>query len=177
MKVLIQEYFKDKDIDIKKVATRYAYLFFKMNLFLDEHTLTKKVIVNTRMLIEAVHDYYVDTIRIKGFHHIDEYTNTAKVFAYKAYWLFRRKPLQVIEEFPGCEFINELCITAILTSAMAAEKKIPKEIRADSPSFKKLQDLLLYNLKYRPVSPQSLELMIEAFFSGCDSVVGIKTVL
>jgi len=170
MKVLIQEYFKDKDIDIKKVATRYAYLFFKMNLFLDEHTLTKKVIVNTRMLIEAVHDYYVDTTRIKGFHGI-EYTNNEKVFAYKAYWLFRRKPLQVIEEFPGCEFINELCITEILTSAMAAEKNIPKEIRADSPSFKKLQALLFYNFKYRPVSPQSLELMIEAFFSGCDSVV------
>jgi len=167
MKVPAQEYLRKNGVDLKRVAKRYAYIFFKMNLFIEQFALKGKVIVNRRILAEAIHDYYVDTIRVKDFHGM-EYTNTEKVYAYRAYWLLRRKPLQAIEEFSGCEFINELFITLVLSSAIATEKNIPKDKRENNPTFKKLQELLFYNLKYRPVSQQSLELMIEAFFSGCD---------
>jgi len=167
MKIPAQDYLKKNNVDLKRAAKRYAYIFFKMHLFIEQYDLKGKVIVNCRMLAEAIHDYYVDTIRVKDFHGI-EYTNTEKVYAYEAYWLLRRKPLQVIEEFTGCEFTNELYITLALSSAMATEKNIARDKRGSNPTFKKFQDLLFYNLKYRPVSQQSLELMIEAFFSGCD---------
>jgi len=167
MKVPAQEYLRKNGVDLKRVAKRYVYTFYKMNLFIEQYALKGKVIVNRKMLAEAIHDYYVDTIRVKDFHGI-EYTNTEKVYAYIAYWLLRRKPLQVIEEFNGCEFINELFITLALSSSIASEKNIAEDTRENNPAFRKFQDLLFYNLKYRPVSQQSLELMIEAFFCGCD---------
>ena len=51
---------------------------------------------------------------------------------------------------------------------MAAEKGIDNEKKDKCSSYKKFIDLLFYNLKYRPVTQQSLELMITAFFSGFD---------
>jgi hypothetical protein len=167
MKVPAQEYLSSIGVDLKRAAKRYTYIFFKMNLFIEQYAFNEKVTVNCRMLAEAIHDYYVDTVRAKKFHGM-EYTNAEKVYAYLAYWLLRRKPLQAIKEFNGCEFINELFITLALSSSIASEKNIPKDKKENNPTFKKFQDLLFYNLKYRPVSQQSLELMIEAFFSGCD---------
>ena len=62
----------------------------------------------------------------------------------------------------------ELFITLSLSSSIATERNISKERRENNPTFKKFNELLFYNLKYRPVSQQSLELMIEAFFGGYD---------
>jgi len=169
MKIPAQEYLRSIGVDLNRAAKRYTYVLFKMNLFIEQYSLKGKADVNFRILAEAVHDYYVDTMRVKDFHKI-EYTNTEKVYAYMAYWLLRRKPLQVIEEFNGCEFINELFITLALSSSIASEKNIAKDKWENNPTFKKFQDLLFYNLKYRHVSQQSLELMIEAFFSGYDFI-------
>jgi hypothetical protein len=138
-----------------------------MNEFIEYHKLDNKVTINRRMLVEAIHDYFVDTDRTKNFHNI-EHTNTEKVYAYIAYWLLRRKPIQVIEKFNGCEFINEIFITLCIASSIATEKKITKDQKVHNPSFKVFKELLFNNLKYRHVSQQSLELMVEAFFCGCD---------
>jgi hypothetical protein len=167
MKEPAQKYLSSIGVDLTRVAKRFVFILYKMNLFIDQYALDKKVTINRRMLIGAIHDYYVDTIRVKNFHKI-KHTNVEKVYAYLAYWLLRRKPLQVIEEFNGCEFVNEVFIALFLSSAIASEKGISREQKEKNPTFKKFMDLLFYNLKYRPVSTQSLELMIEAFFSGCD---------
>ena len=95
MKKPAQEYLRSIGVDLKRAAKRFVYLLYKMNLFIHEYALAKKATVNRRMLAEAVHDYYVDTIRTKDFHEIT-YTNAEKVYAYMAYWLLRRKPIQVI---------------------------------------------------------------------------------
>jgi len=76
MKIPAQKYLKDNGVDLKRVAKRYAFIFFKMNLFIDQFALKGKVVVNRRMLAEAIHDYYVDTIRVKDFHGI-EYTGNS----------------------------------------------------------------------------------------------------
>ena len=167
MKVPAQEYLRSIGVDLSRVAKRFVFVLFKMNLFIDHNTLAKKVTINRRMLTEAIHDYFVDTVRTKEFHNI-EFTNSEKVYAYMAYWLLRRKPMQVIEEFEGCKFVNEIFITLFLSSSIASEKGISKDQRENNPTFRKFQELLFYNLKYRPVSQQSLELMIEAFFCGYD---------
>ena len=159
MKTPAREYLRENGIDITRIAKRYAHTFFKMNLFIEQFALKGKVIVNCRALIEAMHDYFIDTKRIKDFHGI-EYTNAEKIYAYLTYWLLKRKPLQVIEEFSGCEFINELFITLALSSSIASVKNIAKDKIGNDPVFRKFQDDLFYNLKYRPVSQQSFELMI-----------------
>ena len=169
MKVPAKEYLRKIGVDLTRVAKRYACIFFKLNLFISQNAkfLDKKVTINSRILAEAIHDYFVDIMRAKSFHGI-EYTNAEKVYAYMAYWLLRRKPIQVIEEFNGCEFVNELFVTMYLSSSIATDKNISEDQKKNNTTFLKFQKLLFYNLKYRPVSQQSLELMIEAFFSGCD---------
>lgn len=167
MKVRADEYLISLGIDLKRVAKRFTYILFKMNLFVEQSNLTNKVEINRRILAGVIHDYFVDTKRAKDFHKI-KHTNPEKVYAYLAYWLLRRKPIQVIKIFKGCEFVNELFITMFLSSSITAEKNISKEQKEDNPTFKKLRGLLFYNLKYRPTSQQSIELMIEAFFCGCD---------
>jgi len=167
MKVVADKYLKDLGIDLKRVAKRFVFVLFKMNLFIDQYNLNNKVEVNRRMLAEAIHDYFVDTERAKKFHNI-KHTNAEKVYAYLAYWILRRKPIQVVEKFNGCEFVNEIFITQFLSSAIASEKKISRDQKEKNPTFKKFMELLFYNLKYRPVTQQSLELMIEAFFCGYD---------
>jgi hypothetical protein len=39
-----------------------------------------------------------------------------------AYWLLRRRPLQVRVDFPGSEFINELLVAAYIISNVLAER-------------------------------------------------------
>jgi hypothetical protein len=72
--------------------------------------------------------------------------------------------LHATTPFPGSEFINELFVTAFLISNMLAEKGINSEMCTRNKTFQTFQELLYYNLKYRPITQQSLELMIEAFF-------------
>ena len=64
MKVAANEYLKSLNIDLKRVAKRFVFILYKMNLFIEQNNLNKKVEVNRRMLAEAVHDYFVDTKRI-----------------------------------------------------------------------------------------------------------------
>ena len=97
-----------------------------------------------------------------------EKVNFEKIYSYTAYWLWRRRPLQVKLDFPGSEFINELLAAAYIISNVLAEKEIDGNKCARNASFSKFQSLLFYNLKYRPITQQSLELMIEAFFCGRD---------
>jgi len=162
-----KEFLGNFGIGRERIIHKYATLIKSLHGFINHNKLNDKVRVDGRILEQAVVDYFVDSVRVKEFHKIKN-TNTEKRYAYTAYWLFRRKPLQALKNFDGCEFLNELFITLFISSSIAAEKKISKDRRENNPTFKKFQELLFYNLKYRPVSQQSLELMIEAFFCGCD---------
>jgi len=166
-KTSAKEYLEKFDIGKDRVIHRYAMLIRTLHTFINHYNLNDKVRVDGRMLEQMVVDYFVDSVRVKEFHNIKN-TNTEKIYAYTAYWLFRRKPLQALKNFNGCEFINEFFITLFLTSNLISEKGISNTIANNNPTYKKFQELLFYNLKYRPVSQQSLELMIEAFFCGCD---------
>jgi len=160
-----KEYLSKFGIGNDRVIHKYATLIKSLHGFINHNNLQDKVRVDGRILEQVVVDYFVDSVRVKEFHNIKN-TNTEKRYAYTAYWLFRRKPLQALKNFNGCEFINELFITLFLSSSIATEKNISKDQRDNNPTFLKFQELLFYNLKYRPLSQQSLELMIEAFFCG-----------
>jgi hypothetical protein len=105
-KTSTKEYLEKFDIGKDRVIHRYAMLIRTLHTFINHYNLNDKVRVDGRMLEQMVVDYFVDSVRVKEFHNIKN-TNTEKIYAYTAYWLFRRKPLQALKNFNGCEFINE----------------------------------------------------------------------
>ena len=166
MKRPVSEYFSN-NADYERIGRRFVHFMIRMNKFVTEFGLDKKVVVLGRPLKQALVDYFVDIERVKTFHKITN-INVAKIYAYTAYWLLKRKPIQVIQPFNGCEYVNELFVTAFLASSFSAQKGINNVQKNKNPVFQEFHDLIFYNLKYRTISQQSLELMLEAFFCGYD---------
>ncbi len=71
--------------------------------------------MSVSLLNQAVIDYFADIDRLKNFHKIDK-INYLKVHAYSAYWLLRRKPIQIIQEDEDTElaFMNENFVASYL---------------------------------------------------------------
>jgi hypothetical protein len=161
------EYLLSQGIDNGRIARRYRKVLEAIHKFINTKNITQNVRVDGKILKRAIYDYFVDIARIKEFHKLEK-INVEKIYSYMSYWLLRRKPIQVIIDFPGSEFINELFVTGYLVALIFAEKSIDSNAGKTNPTFQKFQFLLFYNLKYRPFSQQSLELMIEACFCGCD---------
>ena len=83
----------------EKVAQRYDNILDQMNAFIRRNKWENKVTICSAALNQFVIDYFTDIYRLKKFHKID-LANYIKITAYTAYWLVRRKPLQVIEDDP-----------------------------------------------------------------------------
>jgi hypothetical protein len=162
-----KEYFNSSGIGFERIACRYKFLLRELYAFINVKGIAQSVIVDHKSLKKAILDYFVDIAGIKKFHVIER-VNFEKIYGYMAYWLLRRKPIQVIRPFPGSEFINELWAAAYIISKILSEKQLDGKKCAKNATFSKFQSLLFYNLQYRPITQQSLELMIEAFFCGCD---------
>jgi hypothetical protein len=167
MKISVLKYLGKYDIDIDRIANRYIQLLKMFHVFIEKQDLGDSVIINGKLLKRMVIDYFIDIVRIKEFHNINN-INNEKIYAYTAYWLLRKKPLQAIKAFNGCEYINELFITLFLVSSSCITRNIDNDKKNRNPALEDFQSLLFYNLKYRPVTQQSLELMIGALFCGND---------
>jgi len=167
MKISVLKYLEKYGIDIDRIANRYVHILRMFHVFIEKYGLGDSVIINGRLLKKTVVDYFTDIVRIKEFHDIKN-TNNEKIYAYTAYWLLRRKPLQVVKPFTGCEFVNELFITLFLISLSFKARNIDNDKIKKNATLENFQSLLFYNLKYRLVTQQSLELMIEALFCGYD---------
>jgi hypothetical protein len=168
--ITAEEFFKKSGGDIRDVARAFVYFLKMMDDFIKSRRMDEDIAINRHALKEAVLDYYVDIVRIKEFHNI-KVPSDEKKYAYEAYWLLKRKALQVIQlvdEKKKCEFVNEFFVASYLLSAISRKKNIDDDKKGKNENWKKFQELLYYNLKYRHLSQQSLELMIEAFFCGCD---------
>jgi len=161
------EYLRNAGIDNGRIARRYRKTLEAIHQFINAKGIAQSIYVDGKILKTAVFDYFVDIAKVKEFHAIDK-VNFEKIYGYTAYWLLKRKPIQVVKPFDGSEFINELFVTAYIVSNVLAEKQLDGNKCAKNAAFNKFQNLLFYNLKYRPITQQSLELMIEAFFCGCD---------
>jgi hypothetical protein len=166
-------YLNKTGINNKNIARRYINILRAICDFSHVKNITQNVIIDTKAVKIAVHDYFIDIARIKEFHNLST-VNFEKTYSYMAYWLLKRKPLQVVTSFPGSEFINELFITAYLLSNLLAEKRISSTQIAKNPTFKKYQSLLFYNLRYHTLTQETIELMIEAFFCGCDFSTSVE---
>jgi hypothetical protein len=165
----VSDYLSRHGIDNERIAGRYVSILEMMNTFIVTKKIGQNVIVDQELLKTAVCDYFVDIARVKDFHDITK-VNVEKIYGYMAYWLLKRKPLQVKLPFIEGEdiFINELFVTGFIISSMGVEKNISYAQYVQNATFENFKSLLYYNLKYRLVTQQSLELMIEAFFCGYD---------
>jgi hypothetical protein len=161
----VSEYLSRNDITNNRIASRYVSILEMMEIFIVKKGIGQNIIIDRELLKTAICDYFVDIARVKDFHGITK-VNTEKIYGYMAYWLLKRKPIQVRLLFPESAFINELFITEFLLSSILAEKNISHTQCTQNAAFAQFQSLLYYNLKYRLVTQQSLELMIEAFFCG-----------
>jgi len=161
------KYLERFGFDSGRISRRYKAILRFAQEFLKLERIDRTVDINRKLLKTAIYDYFVDVARLKEFHETSK-INLEKVHGYMAYWLLKRKPLQSASLHDGSEFVNEIFVTAFIVSSVLREKGINTSKRAPSKSFHDFQSLLCYNLKYRPLSQQSLELMIEAFFCGCD---------
>lgn len=161
-----EEYYSDLS-DRYDIPSRYKAILDQIQIIIKAEGIQDKVHVNEDLLGKAITDYFEDIDRLKQYEEIDR-TRTSKIYAYEAYWLVRRKPIQIID--PECEekylYANELVCTMMIIAKMY--KEAGKEITARNDQLTEFTRLLYYNLRYRKFSQQSLELMIEAFYLGAN---------
>ncbi len=161
------EYLLENGCNEGDITLRFRDLLRYLQKFITFQKIAQSVKIDMNLLKKAVIDYFVDIVRIKKFHNIQQ-TRTEKIYGYTTYWLLKRKPIQVTNEFGDCHFINEKFVAAYLLSGMFSEKGITCKKSINKAALDEYIILLTYNLKYRQVTQQSLELMIKAFYSGCD---------
>lgn len=149
---------------------RYKSLWADTAKVIESYGLVKKLRVDEESFQMIVIDYFTDTARLKDFQDIKR-TNTDKIYGYELFWFLRRHPIQLIEDMPNFFDINEKIALGVFIPRILAEAGLPCEPKKQSKEFqerlKRFINLLFYNMKYRLYTQQSLELMIEAFLSGC----------
>lgn len=152
----------------EKIESRYIALFEYLESFIKRNKYEKRVIIANSVLNQAVVDYFADIFRLKEFHKI-EHINYIKIHAYTAYWILRRKPLQIIADDPKdveLAFVNERFVASYLLQYLRGDYTdviIAEEERLTYFEFIKN---LEYYLRYRTVTPQMLETMLEAYQAG-----------
>lgn len=158
----IVSYFGDE-----KIADRYKYLYDKMTEYIRIRGLEEKLIIHEGILQQAVMDYFVDIYRMKEFHKVDR-AGMSKILAYEAYWILRRKPIQLCVDAMDDRlvFANEGFVTTLLAHdffiTMSGEK-ISQEQEERMIAFLRH---LNYHLKYRTLDKQNLEIMLMAYRTG-----------
>ena len=111
------------DFGKEKIEKRYETLYEYLDAFIKRHKYVGKVAIAESVLNQAVVDYFADVHRLKNFHHI-EAINYLKIHAYTAYWILRRKPLQIIEdslEDIDRAFVNEKFVASYLLDYLREE--------------------------------------------------------
>lgn len=150
-----------------KVADRYRFLYDKIKEYIRERNQEGKLIIQEGILQQMVMDYFADIYRLKEFHKIDK-ADIKKILAYEAYWILRRKPIQIAPGITDSRlvFANEGFVTVFL----AHELLYPEEAEPLSPeeeeNFLEFLRHLNYHLKYRSIDKQSLEVVLYAYETG-----------
>ncbi|MDE7379644.1 MAG: hypothetical protein K2N14_01205 [Clostridia bacterium] len=143
------------------VADRFKNLCDDINDVLGCMRLIDKVNINVSALRMAMKCYYTDIARLKSFASIDK-TNVAKIFGYTVYWFCRLHPINIKNFSTKEDFLNERIITYITICNLCNHMKVQTQKDFAYGKFLETCNLLLYNLKYRVYTPQTLELLFTA---------------
>ena len=90
------------------IKSRHKWISDTLIVWIEQHDYSQRVEVMSEQIDQILIDYFVDIDRLKDFSEIER-TNTAKIYAYMAYWILRRKPLQVVTKDAAEDlvFVNE----------------------------------------------------------------------
>lgn len=154
---------------IEKIENRYDTIEKYLTTYIQRCHIENKVRISTSLLNQAIIDYFADIHRLKDFHKIEK-VNYIKIHAYSAYWLLKRKPIQIVEEETDGEdlelaFANENFVASYLVHFLNENKQvtIKENVRDDYLEF---YENLKYSLRYRLITAQTIETMLEAYIAG-----------
>lgn len=123
----------------------------------------KDFILNERVLIHLILDYFTDITRLKDFHDIER-VNKDKIIAYECSWMLKRKPIQVLKnDREELVYINEKFVLMIFINHLTNNQIDSLE---KNENLKPLCDTLLYYFKYRNCDAKILEMFIMMFKGG-----------
>lgn len=158
----------------EKLKDRFKFLFDSAHYLLkryekDREDLSDYFSVNEFLLNEIIVDYFSDIKRLNDFHSIEK-SQPEKVAAYTAYWVWRRKPIQVtgaftdkmVAEYPYLKWINDIFASSLLISMVYDTSSYREGEDIDYNRYNYFQRLLSYFFSYRAVNPQALELVVYA---------------
>ena len=154
-------------VDTYPVKERFTSILTQIQDVLEAMNLMEFVNINTQLLGKAILDYFEDVDRLKKYENIDK-INVEKIYAYEAFWLIRRHPIQIVDNELEEKYLllNEKIFTFIMLTKMFRELQVSYDDK--NPKLEKFIELLFYNFKYRVFTQKSLELMIAAFFCGAN---------
>jgi len=153
----------------EKIEKRWNTLFEEMDLFLKQNNLSDVATVDKFLFATAILDYFNDIKRLKDFHKIKN-INSIKIIAYTAYWLLRRKPIQICnrEQSDNKELItlNEKFVLKYIFDYLSERERESHILLRNNKGLKSFSNMMLYFLIYRVHDAHSIEMIIMAFLSG-----------
>lgn len=151
----------------EKIMSRFNTLEEYLNIFIGRSKFKNNVTISYSLLNQAIIDYFADIDRLKNFHHIEK-INFIKVHAYSAYWLLRRKPIQIIDDNDDTElaFMNENFVASYLLQFLRGDNRGVVIKKTDRLDYDEFVENLKYVLRYRMVTPQMLETILESYTAG-----------
>ncbi len=148
----------------KKFTERFTAIAKDINNYLKEsHISSSQAQLNLSILGDTLIDYFEDIRRLKEFHTI-EHINSIKLVAYMAYWILRRKPIQIFDVTNEMLNLNEKFVTIYICDFLSVDENLL--ILRNEKGLESFRNSLLYYFTYRVVNAQNIELMLMAFFAG-----------
>lgn len=150
-----------------KVETRFNTLYQEINMFITNNGFSEFLIVDSKLLAMTVHDYFIninESRQFQSIQHVDE----QKIVSCTAYWLLRRKPIQIYNESEqyANKFatINERFVLLYVLDYLS-DRLGNDHMLLQSQSNKKIKtmiDMLFYLFIKGLQSAQSLQLIIDS---------------
>ena len=135
-------------------------LYQKAAEFLLNGKFPKEIYLNETIYLYCWRDIFEDIAKLRRFHGLES-EDDIKLYAYTAAWWIKRKPFQHKE---NCDerflYVNENFAVTILLQASHLYDKESGNYTVSKDKVLQVVKPLLYHLKYRPVTPQILELFL-----------------
>ena len=149
------------------IKSRHKWISDTLIVWIEQHDYSQRVEVMSEQIDQILIDYFVDIDRLKEFSEIER-TNTAKIYAYMAYWILRRKPLQVVTKDAAEDlvFVNENFVADFLFGYVYENPANVSIVASQRDQVGLFEDTLRYYVKYRNITPQVIEMLLLAFQAG-----------
>jgi hypothetical protein len=162
-----------KEFGAKRISSRMKALLEQIVAIVNWSNVSDKVCINGNLLKYAVLDYFCDMYKLKHFHTTIDNAQVSKIYGYEAYWLIRRKPIQIIvpiddDNMESLLHINERIISFNFICKVLIEKEVDIESLTSGQlaALVNLYSSVFYYLRYIILTPQTMELLVESFFAG-----------